>query len=768
MAHPARETLAFVLVLGTLIAAFFHESLLGGKVLSSADVLLVSASFRYEGDAADYEPANRLLMDPVLQFQPWLEFNRAMLRSGQLPLWNPYAGCGAPHLANGQSAVFDPFHLLAYFGRLPDAHGWIAAGRLFVAGLGMFLLARSWGLRFWGRWFAGLVYPFTGFLVVWLLFPVTSVAVWMPWMFLAVDRVFAAPGGRSAATIAASTALVVFGGHIQTGAHVLLAAGAYAAWRWISRAIGEFDRRRVARSWAFGTALGLGLAAVQVIPLGVYLSRSPVWGERRREAPPWWSMARPRVLDAVCTALPYAYGSQRRGQPNLARALGVHNLNESAGGYSGLAALIWLAPLAWGVRRRSPRVAFLAALVGFGAMGAFALPPVDNVLRACPVLGVTDNRRLSLWVAFGLTMLGGIGLDHLGQTRRLGRRWIAAWLVAAAGLATAALAIPTIEPTLRARATAHYRRSPTDADGGLAAARAERQVRATVAFLPRYYSLAAAELVLLAALAFAVRGRCRGRAGVAPAVVMLSLAELFAFAMGLNPAIESDRHQAEPPVIARLRGRLSPGMRAIGVGEELPPNVLMRYGLADARNYDSVELESAVAWLDPVFEPSSAPRSSRRDVTWTSAAGRLDRLRDSCVAAIVGATPPPSGTFDRTERAGRAWIAWIDAAPWASVDSKTADISWQRRPGSAIVRVRLDAPDRLVIRETFAPGWTARVDGRPVRIDPGPGAFGSIKLKSGEHTIEWFYQPNEVRTGLAISAVAAVAWILALTGIGRK
>ena len=74
-------------------------------------MLFVSASFRGEA-AAEYEPANRLLMDPVLQFQPWLEFNRRMIRSGRLPLWNGSAGCGAPHLANGQSAVFDPFHLL--------------------------------------------------------------------------------------------------------------------------------------------------------------------------------------------------------------------------------------------------------------------------------------------------------------------------------------------------------------------------------------------------------------------------------------------------------------------------------------------------------------------------------------------------------------------------------------------------------------------------------------------------------------------------------
>ena len=190
-----REMIAFCAVLAVCVSIFFHETLFGDKVLSPADVLLVSASFREPG-AGDYEPANRLLMDPVLQFQPWLEFNRTMIRRGRLPLWNGYAGCGTPHLANGQSAVFDPFHILAYVGTTPGAYAWIAAGRLWTAGLGMFLLARSWGLGFWGRWFAGLTYPFCGFLVLWLLFPVTSVAIWMPWLFLATDRVFRAPGAR--------------------------------------------------------------------------------------------------------------------------------------------------------------------------------------------------------------------------------------------------------------------------------------------------------------------------------------------------------------------------------------------------------------------------------------------------------------------------------------------------------------------------------------------------------------------------------------------
>ena len=45
-----REIIAFCAVLAVCVAVFFHETLFGGKVLSPADVLLVSASFRGDGD----------------------------------------------------------------------------------------------------------------------------------------------------------------------------------------------------------------------------------------------------------------------------------------------------------------------------------------------------------------------------------------------------------------------------------------------------------------------------------------------------------------------------------------------------------------------------------------------------------------------------------------------------------------------------------------------------------------------------------------------
>ncbi|MCL4479501.1 MAG: hypothetical protein M1381_10450 [Deltaproteobacteria bacterium] len=46
--------------------------------------------------------------DPIHQFIPWLHFNKESLKHHELPLWNPYQGCGVPHIANIQSGLFLP------------------------------------------------------------------------------------------------------------------------------------------------------------------------------------------------------------------------------------------------------------------------------------------------------------------------------------------------------------------------------------------------------------------------------------------------------------------------------------------------------------------------------------------------------------------------------------------------------------------------------------------------------------------------------------
>lgn len=739
---PRREFALFMFSLAAMLAAFLSPALFLGRVLSSGDVVRASASFA--AGAADYEPLNRLLMDPVLQFQPWLEFNRRELRAGRLPLWNPYAGCGAPHLANGQSAVFDPFHLIAYLGPLPDAHAWMAFARLWVAGVGAYLLARRWGMNAWGRWFAGLAFPLCGFLIVWLLYPVTSSAVWLPWIMLAADAVLGRPSARAVVALALAVAASIFGGHIQTTAHVLILVSLYIIWR----AARRDASLRAAFSSVTGVALGVAVGAIQILPLAAYLSRSPVWHDRDVDRPSPLAVSRPRLLDAANTAFPYLYGSQRRGHPNFARPLGVHNLNESAGGFAGLATLVLLAPLAWQARRTDSRVTFLAAIALTAALVAFEVPPFVNATRLIPILNVIDHRRLTLWIAFALVMLGGFGIDRVAQgppipfkESRIAR--VCIWIGASMFVA-GAIAIVAARPWLLSKALAHYQATDITTD---AATLAGRQVDNATHFLPIYYALCAAHLLIIGTIAKNWRVQRVAPSRAAALFLALTVADLFAFGFGLNPAIGPADDRPVPPIIARLQTDAPLPYRVVGVGSELPPNLLMRYGIADCRNYDSVELRSALDWLEMMYEPESgrAARTSRRTITWEGVARACARLRAASVRFAVGASPPPTNLFPTAERIGDVWM--VDLEP-------DAPRFTQPTPGEIRIDASANPGDRVIVPVAFDPGWHAEIDGRPVRVEPHQGALLAIAPGSARGLIRMNYDPIEVRAGLCVTLTA--------------
>jgi hypothetical protein len=754
-----RETILFASVLASLLGALFFESLFLGKVLSPADVLRVQASFGDDG-AEPYEPANRLLIDPVLQFEPWLELNRRELREGRLPVWNPMAGLGAPHLANGQSGVFDPFHVIAYVGSLPRAYGWMAVARLETAGLGMFLLCGAWGMGPMGRWFAGLVFPFSGFLVCWLLYPVSSSAVWMPWIFWATERLVSRVTARRVGVLGLLACCSILGGHIQTTAHVLLGACVFAIWSaWPPR-----RGYRALAAWAGGMLLGVVLGMCQILPLAGYLSRSHVWADRGAERESPLAVPRPRVLDAACTVFPYLYGSQRRGQPNLARGLGVQNLNESAGGFCGAITLLWLAPAAWSQRRKLRLVRFLVVLTVVGAMGGFDVPPVANMLRALPVIDVIDARRMTLWVAFGMTVLAGIGLPHaldwarsaVGQWSRRG------WIAAGTAMVVGACAVPAAETWLRGRAAAHYASAVEQGTVNSAIeakALAARQVENVVTFMPHYLTWCAGLLGTMAVLSWAAARGLIARRAAYSCLAIVAFVDLGMFGWGLNPAIPAGWYRPQSLVIDYLREVSPLPYRVLALDAELPPNVLMRYGLADCRNYDSVELASSLRALDGLFESDDARgmRTSRGRVSWEGVISALDRWRTMGVNAVVSRQPPPAGTFLESRRIGSAWVTLLGATP--------RKIAWSN-PGETRIDGPWDWDHREVVPVSYDPGWMAEADGRRVPVTAHEGALLEVEVPCATSRLVLRYRPWAVSTGVALSAAGLLVtlWLTSRAG----
>ena len=55
--------------------------------------------------------------------------------------------------------------------------------------------------------------------------------------------------------------------------------------------------------------------------------------------------------------------------------------------------------------------------------------------------------------------------------------------------------------------------------------------------------------------------------------------------------------------------------------------------------------------------------------------------------------------------------------------------------------------------DTWYPGWVATVDGSPVNIYKADYLLRAIPVESGQHDVEFYYQPESFMIGLAITAV---------------
>ncbi len=87
------------------------------------------------------------------------------------------------------------------------------------------------------------------------------------------------------------------------------------------------------------------------------------------------------------------------------------------------------------------------------------------------------------------------------------------------------------------------------------------------------------------------------------------------------------------------------------------------------------------------------------------------------------------------------------------------------------VTIEADAPrpGRLVLLDTFYPGWQATVDGRRVPIAATNAAFRSVPVPAGRHEVRFEYRPASVRWGAVISIAALLLLGAAIVlGGGRR
>ena len=734
---------------------------------------------------------------PATQFVPWRAFAFDELAAGRLPLWNPYAGGGAPLLANYQSAFFYP---LTWLGVILPAHLAMAVGailHLVWAGLGMWLFLRALGVPELGRGVSALAFAVTGYTIARFGTPPMAGAVaWMPWLLWSVHRLTERPNGpsarRSVSVMALVVAMLLLVGHAQLAFYALTATSLYALWRaWAARESGRGALLNLARAGG-AVALGAGVAAVQLAPTAELLHASQRAGGLDYDFVMNFSYGPLRLLSMVT---PHFFGSPADGT-----YLGKGAYWEDAA-YIGFLPLVLalLALFVWLRRRARPdRHPAFAAAPFFALMGAGALalamgkhtPLYDFLYHNVPTFAMFQApARWLLLTAFSLSVLAGVGTLGWGRGR-----WTFFWCRLAAtggaGIVVMALLAPQV----------------------IVAHEALSVLSAAMVALGAWIT-GSAVLTLAQPDPHSQRATVWRRWWQAAVLAFVAIDLLWAWS-GFTPTVPASFYDP----VTDEQGSARQDSRAYWFADYQDTVMFetwftfhdFRTAQADwpalrrSRLPDLNVLDHAPQLNN--FDPMQ-PREHLRYIALIESAGpaRAEALLRAASVSVVYAETGPPGWAGERERftapqpAPRAWLApaarWFGEQsaleaqllgphwdPWETVlISGNPPVAGRARGGRGAVEIvadthtalhlhaEADGPAWLVLADMWYPGWTATVNGEPVEVMRANLAFRAVPVPAGACEVIFRYDPLSLKIGALVSAanLAVVAVLLAWRGRRR-
>jgi hypothetical protein len=495
------------------------------------------------------------LVDPTFQMLPWQSEVARAYGHHRLPLWNADSGSGAPLLANDPAAAFSPFTLLAVPFGAARGLSLVMLLKIWVAGAGLYLWVRLLSGSRWASVFAGAVFATSSGTIVWLAYPLGSVACIAPVVFASVELLFRRRDRWGLAALSVSTAALLVAGHLGTASQFLLCVALYCG----VRIAPHQGRTRLAGATLAALALGIALASAQVLPVAVHLLDGGVVGGR----------AGLGLVHLTASDLLSWVAPNRHGSPAIE---GVND-NYMSTGYIGVGALtLAIIGAVCSVRERHNAGLALTAMALFAAFVAYgAMTPLVGRL---PLVSVAQNSRFVVVAALPLSALAGLGLDRVANWRGRGAHRVLSvvGIAALGGLLGAAVLLVILS------------------------AGVDRLVPNLHHFLGFWMLFSA--LGAVASMAWIASARLGGARLAVIGMTILAVTEGMTFALPFNA--QTARQRVPPPsrVMAWLANH--PGDVVAAAGAVMPANSASLYGLRDVRIRPLERQQSSSALLEPV------------------------------------------------------------------------------------------------------------------------------------------------------------------------
>jgi len=695
--------------------------------------------------------------DQTDTFYPWRVFVNRALRSGELPLWNPYSFAGQPFLANGQNGVLYPPRLLLSLIASPErVYDVLMTSHAFIGGATMLLLLVWVGLSLPAGLFGAIAWMFNSFMLAWMV--TEHYLVIQAWLPLAMGLVWRAIDRRSwLASVGAGVvlALIFVGGNLLFVEASLLAWGGWGACllldRWRRELPGcsarEVAQRLLGESALIGLPLVLmaGLVAFQALPT-LDLVRS-----MQRRPPSYDEVVQFRlpVSHALTFFFPY---------------LRFEDVYHSALFMGTPTAVLGLV----GLMCRRPLATYSAALAVTVLLIALGTPLTWLAYEVVPAAGYLRPPSRALFLFdFAVSVLAAYGLDRIvwrgasGPSSRSGSEQWPGWCRSGSAVVLGAAVLVQMH-----QFSAWFIRHQPDETAYLypetPLIRAlERDDTTRILPVIPGNEVAPAQtgrfLFASTALVFPVQN-----ASGYDSLVPDRIANFWRVVEGDPPeqAVAQRRLNAYGPdfFVASTRFDL---LARVGVTHVVTPPYVEgdpawtadRVGMAGLRLVYQGPDGRTYRVSDPLPRAYLVPACERVE----SGLGGLERFAAS--------------DFDATRtvllEAADLWRVVDNCGPPVDTraDTPVGSAELLRRGLNALtVQVNSEHDAWLVINESWDPGWRATVDGVAAAVLPANYAFRAIRIPAGARTVELWYWPATYSVGAAISALTLL--LLLTFGLG--
>lgn len=221
--------------------------------------------------------------DSIRMQLPWKELAFDLIKKGKLPLWNPYNFSGSPLLANYQSGLFYPLNI--FYLIFPPLTAWtlLTMFQVFLAMVFMYLLLRKFKLSKPASVLGSLAFVSSSFFITWVEIDIIGhTYLWLPLIIYFIESILVEGKKYFYPAISLAIAFSIFAGYPQTAILVIL----YSAFYFLFRVWSLSKKRREVGGkiihFLFFLVLGLGLAAIQLIPTFELYCQAPLAKEFAR------------------------------------------------------------------------------------------------------------------------------------------------------------------------------------------------------------------------------------------------------------------------------------------------------------------------------------------------------------------------------------------------------------------------------------------------------------------------------------------------------